>query len=65
MKINVSFISIKHYSKKNIGQWFWMFRRYTLIKGFIVRICGVYINVRERKAFEKLIGIANSRKTNK
>lgn len=57
MKINISYCSTKHYDRTNITQWMWMFKRYTNIKGFIIRIFGVYINVREKGAFEKLIGI--------
>lgn len=37
-----------------------MFKKYNYVKGFIIRIFGVYINVRERNATEKLIEIAKS-----
>jgi hypothetical protein len=32
-----------------------MFKRYKYVKGFIMRIFGVYINVRESNATDKLI----------
>ena len=50
MKINV-YID-KPFAHKH---WFFMFKRYTAVKGFIMRICGVYFNVRENNATEKLI----------
>lgn len=65
MKITISYCSINHYNKDNINQWMWMFRKYEYIKGFIVRILGVYINVRESHAKEKLINIANSMRATK
>jgi len=43
----------------------WMFKRYTYVKGFIMRIFGVYINVREDYATEKLISLARNRMTAK
>jgi len=43
------------------SSWFYMFKKYSYIKGFIIRICGVYINVREDNATEKLIAIANAK----
>jgi hypothetical protein len=61
MKINVNYISIKHYDRTNITQWMWMFKRYTYVKGFTMRIFGIYINVRESNATEKLIKIARSK----
>lgn len=60
MKINISYCSTKHYDRTNINQWFWMFKKYTFVKGFIMRICGVYFNVREKNATEKLIAIAHA-----
>lgn len=39
-----------------------MYKPYTNIKGFILRICGVYINVRENNATEKLIKIFKDRR---
>lgn len=58
MKINVNYISTSHYNRTNIGQWMWMFKRYAFARGFIVRIFGIYINVRENNATEKLIAKA-------
>ncbi len=58
MKINVSFISTKHYDKTNIHQWVWYIKKYKYIKGFIFRFFGIYFNVRENNATEKLIKIA-------
>jgi len=55
MKINVSYTSTKWYDRTNITQWMWMFKRYTHVRGFILRVFGVYINVRENNATEKLI----------
>jgi len=57
MKINVSYISTKYYDRTNITQWMWYFERYRYIKGFRIRIFGVYINIREKNALEKLIGM--------
>ena len=57
MIINISYISTRYYDRTNIIQWIWMFKRYKYIKGFIMRIFGVYINVRENNAFNKLIEI--------
>ena len=48
-------MSTKYYNKSNIIQWVWMFRKYKYVKGFVMRIFGVYINVRESNATEKLI----------
>jgi hypothetical protein len=61
MKININYCSAKHYDETNIMQWMWMFKRYKYVKGFIMRIFGVYINVRESNATEKLIKISHSR----
>jgi CRISPR/Cas system-associated protein endoribonuclease Cas2 len=55
MKINVSYTSWKHYDRSSISQWMWMFKRYTLVRGFIMRVFGIYINVRESNAAEKMI----------
>ena len=61
MKTDISFISPFWYTWRTINQWFWMFRRYNLIDGFIMRICGVYINHREKNGTEKLIAIHKKR----
>lgn len=58
MKINISYCSTTYYDKTNITQWMWYFKRYENVKGFICRIFGIYINVRENNATEKLIKIA-------
>lgn len=60
MKININYISIKHYDRTNIMQWVWWFDKYKYIKGFKIRLFGVYINVRENNATEKLIKISRS-----
>lgn len=58
MKIDISYISTKHYDRTNIIQWMWMFKRYKHVKGFIMRVFGICINVRENNATEKLIAKA-------
>lgn len=58
MKINIGHISTKHYDRTTILQWVWIFKRYKYVKGFIMRIFGIYINVCENNAFEKLIAKA-------
>lgn len=55
MKINIDYISTKHYDRTNIVHWMFMFKRYTAVKGFIMRIFGIYINARENNSTEKLI----------
>ncbi len=55
MKINISYCSTKHYDKSNIMQWVWMFKKYKFVKGFIFRMFGIYINIREKNSTEKLI----------
>jgi hypothetical protein len=37
--------------------WFFYFRRYTYVKGFWGRICGVWFNIREKNATEKLLKV--------
>jgi hypothetical protein len=37
--------------------WFFYFKKYSHVKGFIIRLVGIYINVREKNATEKLIKI--------
>ncbi len=65
MKINVKYISTKHYDRTNISQWMWMFKKYTGVRGFIIRIFGVYINCRENNATEKLIAKWNESRANR
>jgi hypothetical protein len=60
MKININYCSTKFYDKTNIAQWMWMFKKYKNVKGFIMRIFGIYFNVRENNATEKLIEKAKS-----
>ncbi len=55
MKISVSYTSTKYYDITNIMQWVWKFKRYRCVKGFIMRIFGIYINIRENNATEKII----------
>jgi len=52
-------MSPKNYNKSNITQWMWYFKKYKYVRGVIFRIFGVYVNIRERNSFEKLIAIAN------
>lgn len=59
MKIDISYCSTKYYDKKNICQWMYMYKKYENIKGFIIRVFGIYINIRENDATNKLIHIAN------
>ena len=55
MKININYISIKHYDWSNISWWFWYYKPYTYIKGFNIRICGIHFNIREKNGTEKMI----------
>jgi len=55
MKIDITFITPHHYDWYNIGWWVWYYRPYKFIKGFNFRMFGFHFNVRENKAFEKLI----------
>lgn len=61
MQINLYYISTKHYTWRSINQWMFWFSRYNYIKGFKMRIFGVYINVREDNATQKLLKIAHER----
>lgn len=36
-------------------RWFFYFKRYSFIRGFILRFLGIYLNVRENKALWKLL----------
>jgi hypothetical protein len=64
MKIRIRFMPLKHYDRKNIGWWIWYFRKLHYVKGFSLRILGVYITVSEKNAVEKLIKIAGGRSEN-
>ncbi len=55
MKIDITYISTRHYDRTNIHAWFFGFKRYKFVRGFIIRFCGIYINVREQNATQKLI----------
>lgn len=59
MKVDISYVSTKHYDMSNISQWMWMFKRYVHVRGFIVRIFGIHINVVEKNASKKLIAKAH------
>ena len=58
MKITVSYTNPKHFTLSTINQWVLTFKKYKFINGFIIRIFGLYINVRENKATEKLIKLS-------
>lgn len=55
MKINISLIPYF-----NDTQWWFYYKPYIFINGFILRICGVYINVREKDHFNKLLAILHT-----
>lgn len=57
MKIGVSYTKRIHYkdAQNGLKQWFFYFRKYQNIRGFIMRICGVYFNIRENNATQKLV----------
>ena len=58
MKITVSYTNPKHFTLSTINQWVLTVKKYKFINGFIIRIFGLYINVRENKATEKLIKLS-------
>lgn len=60
MDISISYNPTIYYNKSNIIQWAYMFEKYTYIKGFKLRLLGIYINVREKNATEKLIKIGHT-----
>ena len=57
MKTDVSYTKRVYYKDAQDGlkQWIFYFRKYESIRGFIMRIFGVYFNVREKNARQKLI----------
>ena len=63
MKVTCDFISPKHYDRTNFMQWAFRFWRYTFIRGFILRVFGLTINVTEKGATQKLINIHLERKS--
>ena len=62
MEIDISFTSLKWYNLSNLKFWVWYYKPYTNIKGFIFRIFGVYLNVKEDNSLNKLIEIARYKK---
>lgn len=52
-------MSYRKYGADCGSQWFFYFKKYKNIKGFILRIFGIYINIRERDALKKLIALAH------
>ncbi len=61
MKINISYTNPKYYPNiKSLRYWLFYFKKYRYVKGFILRIFGVYFNIREKNASLKLITIARS-----
>ena len=63
-RVTCSYTSTKYYTKKSIMQWICMYKPYTNVKGFIIRIFGLYINIRDKDATAKLIKIFQQQKTN-
>lgn len=59
IKINIYYMSYRKYGVYCGSQWFFYFKKYKNIKGFILRIFGIYINIRERDALKKLIALAH------
>lgn len=59
MKISITYMSYKKYGKDCGPGWFYYFKKYKNIKGFILRIFGIYINIRERDALKKLTALAH------
>lgn len=58
MKINISFTPYSKYKKLcgNVDfNWYFMYNKYKNVNGFICRIFGIYFNIRENNATEKLI----------
>jgi hypothetical protein len=56
MKVDITYI--KRSKSNSFVKWMWYFRTYKFVRGFMLRIFGVHINIRERNATEKLIRIA-------
>jgi len=55
MKIDISFQNPSWFGFKYITQWVYMYKRYTVCYGFILRIFGIYINVRENDSTHKIM----------
>lgn len=64
MKITVNYISpfafktINTYKFKTILNWIYWFRKYEYVSGFMIRLFGIHVDVREKNATEKLIKLA-------
>ncbi len=61
MNINITFVRTTHYDIKNIKYWFWYFKKYANVRGFIIRIFGIHFNIKEKNGTQKLINIFKSR----
>jgi len=57
LRIGISYTPLRHYSLSSIGCWIFHFQKYRLISGFILRIFGVYFNVRDKGGTDKLTEI--------
>jgi hypothetical protein len=55
MKVDINYISTKHFPIDKLGWWAFYFNQYTYIKGFNLRILGVHFNIRENNGTEKMI----------
>jgi len=55
MKVDINYISTKHFEIDKLGWWAFYFKRYTYIRGFNLRVFGVHFNIRETNATEKLL----------
>ena len=55
MKVNIDYISTKHFPISKLGWWLFYFNKYTFIKGFNLRILGFHFNIRENNGTEKMI----------
>lgn len=55
MKVDINYISTKHFPIDKLGWWAFYFNQYTHIKGFNLRILGVHFNIRENNGTEKMI----------
>ena len=55
MKANINYVSTKWFPISKIGWWLFYFKKYTYVKGFNLRICGIHFNIRENYATEKLL----------
>lgn len=57
MKVNIDYVSTKWYhdAPDGLRQWAFYFKRYSGVRGFILRVFGVHVNIRENGATDKLI----------